>query len=618
MEKKKYSFTEKRYRIFIPVVLILVSLITMLVFEKIIITHNKNTVFLMLDESASDRTKTINTVVVGWYDVLYTLALSIAEQDPAPQTAATLKTANDYSSFSHIAYADTDGYTVDDRGVVFSVADMPFFTDAMSGIASISKTDAFDMTDTPAFVVCVPVKKSGVIIGAVIGTYAADDFEKIMSSRIFNSESYSILCDNDGYILVLTETNRCLEEQSNIFAFLDGKLNSHYSVETILSNFNSSASGCFMYRCDREDKYAVYHPLGINGWYLITIVHESTATTEIKGTQIYEYLAVFIIMLAAVLLFLYHVHYSSKILHQLEEEKDILRKMEERYKITEEFTGSVLFYGDFKSGTIKFGENYEQAYMRKSHIKNITDFNMPNPYIFEEDMPQYLKLGRDIAEGVPSSSAEYRTTCGDKTIRWHRLEYKILFDKNGCPEQIVGKISNIDAQKRQMQKMSIAAETDALTGFFNQDATRRHISLFLKNAGKDAQHGFLLIDIDNFKLVNDRLGHMAGNKTLTVISTEIKTIVRSTDIVGRIGGDEFIIFIKNIPSIAFLAAKASEICGALEYINIKYALGMPISVSIGISVCDHTGSYDILFEEADSALYSAKAQGKNRFVFFKK
>jgi diguanylate cyclase (GGDEF)-like protein len=233
-------------------------------------------------------------------------------------------------------------------------------------------------------------------------------------------------------------------------------------------------------------------------------------------------------------------------------------------------------------------------------------------------MAQFLKIGADIAAGVASSYGEYRILREDGIVQWHRLEYKILYDKNGRPEQLVGKISNIDAHKREMQIISMAAEKDAMTGLLNQEATKRYIQRFLDTAGENGLHAFMLIDIDNFKSVNDLTGHAGGNKTLTAIANEMKSAVRATDIVGRMGGDEFIVFIKNVPSVAFLESKAAEICASLEAVNIKYALDMPVSASIGISVCEGDGSYDTLFEEADAALYAAKAQGKKQYAFFKK
>ncbi len=620
MGKMENTRAAKHIKIAIPIILILVSLITMLVFEKSIVSHNRDTVFLRLEESASDKAKTINTVAIGWYDVLNTLALSIAEQNgnTDAQMAATLKTVNDYSSFTRIAYADTGGYAVDDRGVVFDVAGMSFFADAMDGSSSISETASFAIIDAPAFIVCVPVKKEGVVTGAVLGTYAVTDFETIMTSRIFEGGSYSILCDGDGCVLAQTETEICLTQQTNLFSFLDGKINGAASVESILSDFNGSASGFFTYECGNEEKYAAYRPLGFNGWYLVTIVPESIAANEIMGTQIYEYAAIFVVTLAAVLLFLYHVHYSSKTLRELGNERDVLRQAEERYNIIEEFTETVMFHGDFKTDNIKFGGIYEHIYKRKPMIEHIGDLSKPHPYVLEEDMDQYIKIGRDIEAGIASSYGEYRIQCTDGTVQWHRLEYKILFDKDNRPEQLVGKISNIDAHKREMQIMSIAAETDAMTGLLNQAATRRYIRHFLNGSGKDGLHGFMLIDVDNFKAVNDQMGHAIGNKTLTAVANEIKTAVRATDIVGRMGGDEFIIFIKKVPSIEFLKAKAAEICSTLECVNVKHALNMPISVSIGVSVYDKQGDYDILFEEADTALYTAKAQGKKQYVFFKK
>ena len=123
--------------------------------------------------------------------------------------------------------------------------------------------------------------------------------------------------------------------------------------------------------------------------------------------------------------------------------------------------------------------------------------------------------------------------------------------------------------------------------------------------------------MDNFKAVNDTLGHMFGDEVLRHVASEIRRKVRTSDIVGRVGGDEFIVFLRNIRSLDAISKKAGEICAAFKS---KYSEAIPhggISCSVGIALYPGDGAcYEDLMYKADQALYAAKEKGKNCFAFY--
>lgn len=154
-------------------------------------------------------------------------------------------------------------------------------------------------------------------------------------------------------------------------------------------------------------------------------------------------------------------------------------------------------------------------------------------------------------------------------------------------------------------------QQDVLTGIYNRGAAVSLMTSFLHREGRDGVHACFFMDIDNFKGINDTLGHGAGDQLLVSISTLLRESFRESDVVSRYGGDEFLIWMKNINDRRSAERKALELCTAAQE-----RLGFP-TVSIGIACYpDDSREYQILLEQADQAMYKAKAMGKNRFLFY--
>lgn len=161
------------------------------------------------------------------------------------------------------------------------------------------------------------------------------------------------------------------------------------------------------------------------------------------------------------------------------------------------------------------------------------------------------------------------------------------------------------------------AETDPLTGLYNRDAFERRVSAFLQHAeAEEKTQAFLMVDIDNFKMINDTYGHLVGDLVIKECARILKKIFRSADEVVRMGGDEFSIFCKSIGSLSIVENKAQELCAAMRTMQVE---GLDcttcVTISIGISLSPQDGtSYQELYQKADIALYQAKLNGRNRYV----
>jgi diguanylate cyclase (GGDEF)-like protein len=176
---------------------------------------------------------------------------------------------------------------------------------------------------------------------------------------------------------------------------------------------------------------------------------------------------------------------------------------------------------------------------------------------------------------------------------------------------------DIDEEKREEQKLVTAAKMDKMTMLYNRETTMESISRILREE-PDYNHVLFMIDVDNFKTLNDTRGHQAGDEFLIDLASEIKHSFRETDIVGRIGGDEFFALMRNVPGDSITLRKAQELLDTIQEVCEDYT-DLNLSSSIGISMYPQDGTtLEELYAQADGALYEAKRKGKNRYVFAKK
>ena len=173
-------------------------------------------------------------------------------------------------------------------------------------------------------------------------------------------------------------------------------------------------------------------------------------------------------------------------------------------------------------------------------------------------------------------------------------------------------------EKVRHAQMSRKAQMDGLTGILNKTAATETITDYINESEKDQMHAMLMIDCDNFKHVNDNYGHAIGDEVLKYFSSIMKRTFRDSDIKGRFGGDEFIVFMKNTTTEA-TALRAKQLNEAIKKPYVKDGREIKISCSIGVSFYPKDGNnFETLFNAADDALYKAKSLGKDRFVEYKK
>ena len=160
--------------------------------------------------------------------------------------------------------------------------------------------------------------------------------------------------------------------------------------------------------------------------------------------------------------------------------------------------------------------------------------------------------------------------------------------------------------------MERQASLDPLTGCLNRAATMRRLSALLEAApGDEAAAAVLFLDLDDFKPVNDRLGHATGDRFLVAVAGRVHGALRDDAVVGRLGGDEFVVVLPGM-SVDAAQAAAGRVAETLRRDITIDVLGLPSSASIGVAVARTAETADELVRRADEAMYAAKRLGGGR------
>lgn len=230
-------------------------------------------------------------------------------------------------------------------------------------------------------------------------------------------------------------------------------------------------------------------------------------------------------------------------------------------------------------------------------------------------------LGTDVWRGISnalrSTLPDSPVTCYECPlhlrggIRWYRIVTQALWSDDDPPQYIgaIGKAVDIHDSQMKLRDLEKLAAHDTLTGLLNHTAARNHI---LRRMAQQPSTNFALVlfDLDHFKQANDTHGHLFGDKVLKYVAETLCQCTCNNDILARVGGDEFLIFLPYDTNIEPVIQRI------FQALTSRYE-DFPLSVSMGVARTVVVGSdYETLFHSADQALYGAKRAGRGRYLFY--
>ena len=289
----------------------------------------------------------------------------------------------------------------------------------------------------------------------------------------------------------------------------------------------------------------------------------------------------------------------------------------ERYRLVTELSNDVIFDYDISDDIMNMSENYNTFYMGSTCIKDFLAGGHTNdPFVAPEDTEKFAELFRILVSMGDRVDEQLRIQNINGNYVWCRIIAMPVKDSYGMVKEVIGKIINIDLHKKELARLETKAMRDPLTGALNKEYTKIFIERYMEE-NPDKNGMLFVVDIDKFKEVNDTYGHIAGDNVIIEVIKAITKSFRSSDIVGRIGGDEFVVFACNVQKKEDQIKQAKKLQDVLRQPVEFNGRIIHKSASIGISMFpDHGSTYEELVECADKALYAVKGSGRDAFIMY--
>ncbi|WP_252243491.1 MULTISPECIES: diguanylate cyclase [unclassified Clostridium] len=538
--------------------------------------------------------------------------------------------------------ASSDGNSVGNKAV-FDKNDIIKFNNKEIVITDIIENEKFNNGEKSA-IIAIPVFFEDEYQGIIESVINMQYFEKVVNEVHFFNTGKIIVMDSKGTVAA-TISDYLNESIYNI-----DKPNT-LEEEWRHIDFKNNSSGLIEYSIDEIEKIGYFYKIPNSNWVVLSGVEWSEFKDPLnESINIMFFMSIIISAVVSITYILiinffskpiYGLlnsireikkgNYKSRFIYNIKDEfgeisqafnelmdeilknKMQLKLSEESYRVIMEQTDDIIFQWDINSDKISYSDNWNHKFNYKLNPqgKDLRTLNI----IYEEDREKFNSIIAEIKNTNEYRECEVRLRKNyNGEYIWCKVRINLILDDNNKPIKAIGLITDIDNEKRENEKLIFKAERDSLTEIYNKITAQNMIEEYINKSKKDDRHALFIIDIDDFKSINDNLGHLTGDSVLKDISIKITEIFNENSIIGRIGGDEFIVFLKSIQSDEFVCEKANELVSGFRE-NYTGEDGVyKVSGSIGIAMYPKGGlNFEQLFLSADKALYFAKKQGKDTY-----
>lgn len=288
---------------------------------------------------------------------------------------------------------------------------------------------------------------------------------------------------------------------------------------------------------------------------------------------------------------------------------------ERRYRTIVEMSDDIVFEWNMKNNNIVFSNNFNKKFSYRAPSDHFSDSFFLKGKIHPEDSDQYHKDLSRIEKGEELKDKTYRWKNLYGDYIWMQMKTSTIRDNDGNVAKIIGVLSDVDRVKKGEMQLIQRASYDALTGVYNRETIENVINNEIVKVGEGGdKFAILFVDIDDFKIYNDRYSHATGDQVLKFVTSSINEIIDDFGFVGRYGGDEFIVCIRNVSTnvpenIArdiLAKLKAGFVCDTDDHLTVSVSIGIYI-VNTGLKTVEE------IISIADDAMYNIKKNGKSSF-----
>lgn len=283
-----------------------------------------------------------------------------------------------------------------------------------------------------------------------------------------------------------------------------------------------------------------------------------------------------------------------------------------RYEILASIVNEYLFEYDIPTEAVKFDKKFVEkfGFEKEVLLKAGAAAGTEVEFICSQCM--------EVTHEEGGESEAFLLTDVAGSSQWYKVVAHTVRDADGKPQHIIAKLVNVQKEMEEKKRITDKAEKDPLTGLFNRDGFRSRMAEVYEHVEEHLPIGLVMIDFDNFKSVNDTLGHAGGDVALKMLAGNMNDLFDEGAVNCRYGGDEFMIFTYGIKE-EDLEDKLRTLVQRMDYDLSYQGESQKVSISVGATCTGENVSYEKVFAVADQALYNMKENGKNgyRFIVYK-
>lgn len=537
-----------------------------------------------------------------------------------------LKEIKKFSKFSEIGISDLDGNIVDSNGIKYAKVHKEI--EDIIEKDEIYISDLIKSEEERSIFIVVPLKNGSNVRGSLWGKVKIDEVIRDIEFDENSDRYFQIIDDNGNYVMPSKNKYAMNKDEANIWEEMETyNYRRKETPERVYKGVQNGESGNFYIEKKGEGRYVNYHSLGISNWYVFSAQVEDQLHAHIKDIKnlISKFFVIIVLGLIAIFGIIYNIihkmyieladqHHQIKTVNAmlqaiLSETKNIPFIIEKKYK-------KVALYGYPKKDNMKY-YTFNEISVENMIEKGFLDGAC------KEDYQKFYQ--NTIIDGVKSEPVIVNLKIGSKK-EWFRVS--IISENEEKEDEIIGVLEGYSEQKEKdlkienqlvdIKKIEKKSQTDFLTKLYNREAFFNKVQEeLLKNKSEPKLCAFLILDIDNFKLVNDYMGHGMGDMVLKKIGDVLQSYFSKEEIVGRLGGDEFVIFLRGVNDRETFEECMKKLNQILCREYKKNGKKIQISASIGIVLTDKRNlSTNNLYKKADKALYKVKHSGRNGYEIY--
>lgn len=355
---------------------------------------------------------------------------------------------------------------------------------------------------------------------------------------------------------------------------------------------------------DGKEYLAYKEPIGINSWFIVYAAPKEQTDINLNvglsQTRAFGLTALFF-MLLLIGFSWYRGNLGSQ-------RMDLFKK---KFRIATSQSARAAFEYDRRTDRLAFISESEHVMLPKPYLSLSELGSLVHP----ADRSAFLQSVADLrGKGTTSTTVRVFNFCGKEVYRWYHVTATLLTNKGEGKVITIGTAEDIDERENERLVLYEKATTDSLTGLWNRAEIEKLVNERLSRLETNEHSVFAILDLDDFKDINDDFGHDCGDKALIFFAKKLRYTFRFGDVLGRLGGDEFVVYMTLTAEKEIVERRLKELMENMLLRCGDECSMPPITCSIGCCIVNKGDTFESIYKRADEALYKSKTFGKQHFT----